>query len=325
MVGTIINSIDPALYFGFNLVLFNNETSPVLANGIGMGNSTDGTVPTSLDLLNLKQSVLDDFDQCFTWDGLNLRSQYQYISGPPLRCPSTMPPSTTPPSTTSPSTTSPSTTFPSTTFPSTTSPVTTISSTLSPPTTTSTTNIPSTFTPSTLSPFNCLYSVLNCQNCGNKGIVVDQSLFNIKCVSIGNEWSYSFENKSSSTVEFNNLITLNRTNLVIEGNFNQSKDSTIVVVLDQDRNSSIYSSGCVSLDGNIILVIENQPPNGTEVYQLFSYNCSQTLSVSDSQITLSTNYKDSKCDNIVSSLNNNPNSLSVSVSSTLRSNCKGKI
>ena len=55
----------------------------------------------------------------------------------------------------------------------------------------------------------------------------------IKYVSIGNNtWSYSYENKSSNTVEISSVITLNGTNAVIEGNFNQSEDSTIVVVLD---------------------------------------------------------------------------------------------
>ena len=76
------------------------------------------------------------------------------------------------------------------------------------------------------------------------------------------------------------MITLNGTNAVIEGNFNQSEDSTIVVVLDQDWNSSIFASGCVFLQGDISLVIENQPRNGTQNYQLFSYDCSQTVSIS---------------------------------------------
>ena len=44
----------------------------------------------------------------------------------------------------------------------------------------------------------------------------------------------------------------------------------------------------------------------------------------NSQITVTSNYKDSKCDKIVSMLNNNPNSLLVSISSTLKSKCKGK-
>lgn len=80
-------------------------------------------------------------------------------------------------------------------------------------------------------------------------------------------------------------------------------------------------TGCVNLEGNISLVLSERPSSNDFTVSLINYNCNETLDISDSQIDLKPDYKDSKCDKINTQINNNPNSLSLSISSSLGSNC----
>eukprot|EP01091_Cochliopodium_minus_P013884 TRINITY_DN4585_c0_g4_i1.p1 TRINITY_DN4585_c0_g4~~TRINITY_DN4585_c0_g4_i1.p1 ORF type:complete len:572 (+),score=112.42 TRINITY_DN4585_c0_g4_i1:2-1717(+) len=244
--------------------------------------------------------------------------------------PSTTEPSTLPPSTFTPSTTSPSTNSPSTLTPSTLPPSTTGFSTLSPSTSVSSTTSPSTLTPSTallttiIPSSNCLYEVLNCDKCGSQGIIVNQTLFNISCINDGSKWVYSFSDKFSDTFTVKESITLNQTSIIIQGNFNQTADTTIIVVISpQNKNSALNVTGCVSLNGNISLVLDEKPQSGIVNVSLISYNCTQKVNVTNNQFSVTPTYKNNQCDKVGSSINNQQNSLSVSISSSVNANCNG--
>ena len=245
--------------------------------------------------------------------------------------PSTLVPSTAIPSTAIPSTAIPSTTVPSTTLlltpvppisiPSTSIPSTQISSTLTP-----STHSPSTIFPSTFPPNECTYNVPSCQNCGKVSFIVDPSLYNISCVQSGSNWYYSFTSKTSNQFIVTQAINLNESNIIIEGNFSQTSDSTIfIVVSENNRDGALNINGCVSINGSISLALVEQPNSGDSSFVILKYNCSDQLEISDSQVTLATNYQNSKCDKISSQLNNQQNSLSITISSKLNSNCKKKI
>ena len=241
---------------------------------------------------------------------------------PSTNPPSTNPPSTTPPSTNPPSTNPPSTNPPSTTPPSTTQPSTNPPSTSSPQS--PSTNPTSSLTPSTTFPSTvfCSYVVPNCENCGQTDLKLDATLFNISCINVNGKWSYSFKNKSSDTTFINQPIFLNDTSIIIEGNFNLPEDNTIFIVLSNDKSGSLNVTGCVSLNGNLSLILNDQPVSDNFSIVLISYNCSDTLNISDSQLQISTTYKNSQCDQVSSKINNQQNSLSVTISSQLNSNCK---
>ena len=70
--------------------------------------------------------------------------------------------------------------------------------------------------------------------------------------------------------------------------------------------------------------MNERPQNGMTNISLINYNCSQQLNLNNNQFSVKSTYKQSSCDKIGSTLNNQQNSLSVSLSSTLGTNCNGK-
>eukprot|EP01091_Cochliopodium_minus_P009006 TRINITY_DN2137_c0_g1_i3.p1 TRINITY_DN2137_c0_g1~~TRINITY_DN2137_c0_g1_i3.p1 ORF type:complete len:416 (-),score=101.17 TRINITY_DN2137_c0_g1_i3:57-1130(-) len=243
------------------------------------------------DNLNIENPITYGFCNCSNGCGI-----------PSSLPPTTLTPSTTTPSTLIPSTTTPSTLIPSTMTPSTLTPSTTTPSTTTPSTITPTlsplpsTNVPSTImstTTETTQPNDCLYKVLNCEKCGGTGIIVDSSLFNISCLFNLNEWGYNFSPLSpnvtttiSQTITLNqttiviggnlevttDFLTLNHSTITILGNFNQSSNATIVLVLNtlSDKNAALNVSGCVTLSGNISLVLDTKPGVPKCYHQFFT-------------------------------------------------------
>eukprot|EP01091_Cochliopodium_minus_P014253 TRINITY_DN4803_c0_g3_i1.p1 TRINITY_DN4803_c0_g3~~TRINITY_DN4803_c0_g3_i1.p1 ORF type:complete len:392 (+),score=79.15 TRINITY_DN4803_c0_g3_i1:413-1588(+) len=263
---------------------------------------------------------------------------------------------TTHPSTTNPTTLTPSTEYtsiviPSTLIPSTQIPSTEYTSTVIPSTLIPSTTVPSTQIPLTISP-GCLYKLLNCERCGMNGMIVDQSLFNITCVFISNDvWGYSYTPlfPNSTTIisqtttlnqttiligghlEISGSLILNQSTIIIQGNLNQTSNSNIIITLNKkniDQNSPYLNvSGCINLGGNITLILEERPQiSSTNDILLFKYNCSQTtIILAQSQFKVESTYKKKECDKIGTNLLNQQNSLSVSLSTTLNSNCKPKL
>ena len=336
--------------FSGNLTLFssnyffNNETNLSLA-AVGVANFS--TNITGLSCFNL-YNQLENFNQS-VWGGNELRFQFNFTSVPDICIfpPSTLPPSTNSPSTNLPSTLEPTTNTPSTSTPSTNTPSTNIPSTNTPSTITPSTSNPSTNSPSsslpstippTTSPSNnsCFYNVPNCEKCPIFSIQVDQTQYNISCIFDGNNWLYSFKNKFSNDFTLSNNVSFDKNinnTVIIDGNFIQSSTSTISVFFSfpksskksiPNQNSIFNISGCVSLDGNLELVLEERPSKNENItVNLISYQCPQKTNLADSQIKLTTNYKDNNCDFYSKNLKNEPNTLSVSISSTLNQNCKG--
>jgi hypothetical protein len=189
-------------------------------------------------------------------------------------------------------------------------------------------NVPSTYLPSNVS---CAYNVVNCEKCSKNTIQIDPIYYDISCVLILDQWIYLFKNKDSNTFQVSTNINVNNSNemVLIEGNFTQTSNSTITINLSPKNSSSnnnfIFNvSGCVSLNGSIELVLNERPTNDKNFsIQFISYNCSDKANISDSQVKLSTNYEDSRCDVISQKVNNQPNSISISISSQINKNCGG--
>ena len=154
---------------------------------------------------------------------------------------------------------------------------------------------------------------------------MDQTLYNISCSLVDNNWIYVYR-ILNSTLFFENQssIELNSTSLFV-GNFSQPSNNTLVFVFsDTNKNVTLVVSECVSLNGSLQILLNDRPNEGNSSFQLLSYNCSQSLNVSDSQIQVVSNYQNSECDKVNSYLNTQPNSLSISLSSSLDQNCKKK-
>ena len=238
--------------------------------------------------------------------------------------PSTLAPSTPPPSTLTPSTQISSTQFQST------QPQSTPTIFSQPPSTqmASTQTILSTQTASNVP---CYYNVPNCINCenGNTTVQVDPNLFNISCIFVSKKWIYSFKNKTSNTITLSkgDLVFQQQTNIYFDGNFDQDSSSKLSFSISQQNNnddgdSVIVVNGCVSLNGSIELLLNERPSNNEDIQvNLISYNCSTLLTLSESQVRLETNYPNNQCDSVSRKISNRPNSLSVSISSTLNINC----
>ena len=140
---------------------------------------------------------------------------------------------------------------------------------------------------------------------------------------MGNKWIYSFKSLNSDTVTLTNQVVLNGTSTFIDGNLAQTSNSTIVIVATNNPDdSALKVSGCANFKGNFQIVLDQQPQDGNTSIILVSYNCTQQVGLSNSQVTISANYKDSNCDQIKSNVNDNPNTLSLSLSSSLNSKCK---
>ena len=233
--------------------------------------------------------------------------------------------------------------FPSTTVstsfaPSTPTPT---SSSTPPCTNASTTNLPPTSTP-----LLCFYTVPNCSFCTQNAPLFDLTQGNVSCILSSGEWRWTFTPNSGALVNTGEIVVNGNTTTLIEGNFennanlNISSGSSVVVAgnltqasggqivftfnpQQNNKSSPLNVGGCVSINGNISLNLETQPQQGTTNFQVISYNCSQRVNISSSQIGVIPNYNGSSCDTINSQAINQPNSLGVSLISTLGNKCNG--
>ena len=119
---------------------------------------------------------------------------------------------------------------------------------------------------------------------------------------------------------------MNGSTTFIQGNFTQTSNGNLVVVISSSNNnksSSLNVQGCVQINGTVSLNLQTQPQQGNSTFQIISYSCSQIANVSNSQIQINPNYKNSNCDSINSQTINNPDSISVTISSQLGNKCGG--
>ena len=130
----------------------------------------------------------------------------------------------------------------------------------------------------------------------------------------------NFENNANMNISSGSTV-------LIQGNFTQSSGGQIVFTFNQQQNNNKSSplnvEGCVSINGNISLNLQTQPQQGTTNLQVISYNCSQQVNISSSQIQVTPNYNGSSCDTINSQTINQPDSLAVSLTSTIGNKCNG--
>ena len=239
-----------------------------------------------------------------------------------------------PPSTNSPSTNSPSQSsiFPSTNFPS--------SSLLS------STHTQSTVSQTVHQTFLCAYQVSNCHNCTQNAPLFDLTQGNVSCVfsSQQNEWIWTFTPNTGTLTNVGEIVLSGNTtifvegnlknnaslnissgsNFIVSGNFTQNSGGQIVFTFNPQQNNNKSSplnvGGCISINGNITLNLQTQTQQGTTNFQLISYNCSQQVNISSSQIQVTPNYNGSSCDTINSQTINQPGTLGISMTSTLGTN-----
>ena len=312
--GTVLNCIS-----SFNNLTGGYVGGVIAYNNVNVTNCFYGMNNFSLSVLSglcIADDLKINLTTCFNLFDLTTLT-------PSTLPPSTLPPSTLPPSilpSTLPPSTLPSSLLPTLTIPPSSTPSDLLSSTITQSTHSSSTLSPSTIPPSTLPPStvearNCSFNVPNCDKCNVLNFFVNESLYNISCIFFDNKWTYSFKLKSSDTFVLSETVNLEESFIYIEGNFNQTSNSTIVIVSsNQNRNGSLFVNGCLSLHGNISVVLNEKPTSSNYSLVLINYNCTDTLVVSDSQINLKTEFQSSKCDKISSQLNNQPNSLSLTVS-----------
>ena len=342
LIGRIISGAGVTL----NNTYYNNENSyPPIANNLGMLNGS-ATGLNSIDLYNNISNKFSELIWCkghlligIKFSNLNLlffliffflKKEYNYTQDCFTLPPTTLTPSTTEPSTLTPSTTEPSTLTPSTLIPSTTEPSTLTPSTTEPSTLTPSTTEPSTLTPSTLIPIteastltpsttpsnSCAFDVLNCENCNKNTTFSNSGNFTVLCVQIGGQWRWLFYNSSSpNNTIFNDKQLVVENQLFIQGNFSQTKNGEIIFFVSNNFSSSslLNVSGCVSLQGSIIVVLESQPDEGSSLLQIISYNCSTLVNQSNYQLQVQANYENISCHKLSYSQNNQQNSLSLSL------------
>jgi hypothetical protein len=68
-------------------------------------------------------------------------------------------------------------------------------------------------------------------------------------------------------------------------------------------------------------VIDSRPDSGNSNYELITYSCNQTASVSNSQIKLNPTYDKNNCDNLSAQTVTTQSSISVSISTSVGSKC----
>ena len=211
----------------------------------------------------------------------------------------------------------------------------------------STTQTPTSHFPQTILPFYCYYQVPNCQNCPQNPPQVDLNQVNISCVFCGGTWNWNFYSKTGGTItnngelvfgenstifiqgSLNNNASLNissSSSVIVQGNFSQGSGGQTVFTFNPQQNnksSPLNVGGCVSINGNVSLNLQTQPLQGTTNFQVISYNCSQQVNISSSQIQVIPNYNGSECDTINSQTINQPNSLGISLTSTIGNKCIG--
>ena len=164
-----------------------------------------------------------------------------------------------------------------------------------------------------------------------------------------NQWKCQFESPNNGTLtntgeivvigntttlvegNLNNNANLNissGSSIVVSGNLTQTSGGQIVFTFNPQQNNNDKSSplnvgGCVSINGNLNLNLETQPQQGTTNFELISFNCSQQVNISSSQIQVTPNYNGSSCDTINSQSINQQGSLGVSITSSLGNKCNG--
>ena len=170
---------------------------------------------------------------------------------------------------------------------------------------------------------------------------------NVSCVFSQNEWRWTFTPNNGTLTNTGEIVVIGNTTTLIQGNFennanfNISGNSTVFISgnltqtpqgeivftfnpqQNNNKSSPLNVGGCVSINGNISLNLETQPQQGTTNLQVISYNCSQQVNISSSQIQVNANYNGSSCDTINSQSINQPNSLGISLTSTLGNKCNG--
>ena len=122
--------------------------------------------------------------------------------------------------------------------------------------------------------------------------------------------------------------------ILIDGDIVTPVDSVIIFTISKNSDSVINVNGCLRIEGKINVSLTEQPQKGATTIVLIRYNCTTTTRssylrslkkrVDSSQVVVSTDYQNSKCDQVSSTVNQDQSTLSVSLSSTINGNCKGK-
>ena len=170
---------------------------------------------------------------------------------------------------------------------------------------------------------------------------------NVSCVFFQNEWRWTFTPNNETLTNTGEIILSGNTTTLVQGNFennanlNISSGSSLIISAnltqtsqgqivftfnpqqDNNKSSPLNVGGCVSINGNICLNLETQPQQGTTNFQIISYNCSQQVNISSSQIQVTPNYNGSSCDTINSQTINQPGTIGVSITSTIGNRCNG--
>ena len=197
----------------------------------------------------------------------------------------------------------------------------------------------------------CFYIVPNCEFCSHNPPLFDLTEGNVSCVFSSQQqvWRWTFTPNNGTLTNNGEIVVSGNTTTLVEGNFNNNGNFTIVgnssifisgnftqtsggqIVFtfnpsssqNNNKTSGLNVGGCVSINGNISLNLETQPQQGTTNFQVISYNCTQQVNISSSQIQVNPNYNGSSCDTINSQAINQPGSLGISLTSTLGNKCNG--
>ena len=165
-------------------------------------------------------------------------------------------------------------------------------------------------------------------------IVVSGNTTTIFIGNLNNNANLSVSSNSSLVVQGNmtnnaNLNISTQSTIVIGGVFIQSSGGKTTFTFNPSYSNYSHTSiplkvsGCVEINGNISLNLQTQPQQGTTNLQVMSYNGTQQVNISSSQIQVIPNYNGSSCDTINSQTINQPNSLAVPLTSTLGNKCSG--
>ena len=167
----------------------------------------------------------------------------------------------------------------------------------------------------------------------NQDLIVTGNITTVIGGNVNNNGQVVVSGNSVAIIQGNvnnnaNLNISTNATTIIQGNFTQSSSGQLVFSFmpsSQNNNKSVPLNvgGCVSINGNINLNLQTQPQQGTTNLQLISYNCTQPVNISSSQIQVIPNYNGSSCDTINSQTINQQGSLGVSLTSTLGNKCNG--
>jgi hypothetical protein len=314
IIGNILGqTVNTGGNLSLNQCYYNFQLNSYL--GFGSGSTTDGTSPLSFNCSSLYIQILSSYPQNI-WSGIQLSSQYQFISTG-CNCSSGCPSTTT---TNTPTLTSTST----------------ITNTLSPTPTTifsTSVNLQTSTVQNTITPTNtvdpiCLFNVLNCQNCNNNVNMTIPFGLNVSCILFENKWQYTFYNQSSNSIFNSQTITVNGTTIYFQGNFTQTQNGTLVFIIstlqNNTNNNILFVEGCIKIDGKIVIILDKRPASSNTTVPIIYYNCSASnsnVTLSNNQIRLVPTYKNNKCDQIDPSLDTFSNSIYVSFHSSPNQKC----